>query len=399
MNLTKFRHPARGSATAIAILLSLSAAHAATLQSISTLYSTGVDAAGVPLAEGSNDPHYDFSAVPAGENPPGPIAINSSHGFPIGPWLGDNATSSWLVPGPSHVGVDGNYTYRTTFTIPAGVDPSQVFVRGQGTSDNTTTDVRINGVSTGVTFSGNFPAFDPQFVIQSGFQVGLNTLEFTVNEAGGGPSGLRAELAGSYAPAGHIGISNLFNTGVDGSGNPLVEDAADSHWVITSAPTPGGPFATTSAGGFPVGPWLADNAYSTWLTPTTDTNGLAGDYFYETSFDLLDADLSTASLFGRWAIDNEGLDILLNGVSTGNANPNGFGGWTDFSIAADEGDVFNAGSNTLTFIVNNAGLPTDPPGPIGLRVEFLSGSYAPIPEPSSFGLFALGLLALLRRRR
>ena len=389
-----YRSLVTGSAVA---LMTLTAASAASLQAIGDLFNTGVDGAGTPLAEGTPDPHYDFSAVPAGENPPGPIAINSSHGFPIGPWLGDNATSSWLVPGPSHVGVNGDYTYRTTFTIPAGVDPSQVFIRGAGTSDNTTTDVRLNGVSTGITFSGNFPAFDPQFIIQSGFQVGLNTLEFTVNEAGGGPSGLRVELGGSHAPSGHSAIANLFNTGVDAGGVPLADNAADSHWVITSAPTAGGPLAATAAGGFPIPPWVGDNSTSAWLVPTADTNGLAGDYFYETTFDL-SGDPSTASIYGRSSADNTVVDILLNGVSTGNSNPNGFGGWTDFSIAADEGDVFSAGTNTLTFIVNNAGQPADPPGPIGLRVEFLAATEF-IPEPSSLGLCAIALLGLLRRRR
>ncbi|MGI9244359.1 MAG: PEP-CTERM sorting domain-containing protein [Verrucomicrobiales bacterium] len=34
-----------------------------------------------------------------------------------------------------------------------------------------------------------------------------------------------------------------------------------------------------------------------------------------------------------------------------------------------------------------------------MRVEFLSSTYVPIPEPSSAGLLAVGLIALLRRRR
>ena len=100
----------------------------------------------------------------------------------------------------------------------------------------------------------------------------------------------------------------------------------------------------------------------------------------------------------RDPFDNSVVDILLNGVSTGESNPNGFVGWTEFSIAADEGDVFNIGTNTLTFIVNNAGAPTDPPGPIGLRVEFLSATER-IPEPSSLGLLALTAAFVLGSRR
>jgi hypothetical protein len=150
-----------------------------------------------------------------------------------------------------------------------------------------------------------------------------------------------------------------------------------------------------SSGGFPIGPWIGDSRDSAWITPATDTTGPDGDYLYDLVFDMTGLDISTASIFGQWAVDNFGIEILLNGVPTGNSNNNGFAGYTDFSISAEEGDVFLPGRNTLQFVVNNGA----PPGPTGLRVEFLTATAAAVPEPSVSFLGLTGLGLLLRRRR
>lgn len=364
------------------------------------IFNTGVDNTGVSLPEDSVDPHYTFATPP----PTGtvPIVNTSATGFPIapgGPWLGDSPISAWICPAPDTTGNAGDYFYRTTFTISAGVDLSQVFVTGRLTSDNATSGVLINGVATGITGSGNFPAFDPQFMIQTGFVAGLNTIDFVVNEATGsaganGFTGLRVEMNGSAGPAGHVAIPGLANTGVSApEGTPLADDATDSRFTLTG--TISGPaVVATAAGGFPIPPWLGNTLDSAWLTPAANTEGPEGDYFYEVSFNLAGLASTTAGIFGRWSVDNGGTDILLNGVSTGNVNNNGFGAWTSFSISPAEGDVFLPGVNTLRFAAFNG----PGAGPTGVRVEFLSATAA-VPEPSTALLALAGLGVLLRRRR
>jgi hypothetical protein len=110
---------------------------------------------------------------------------------------------------------------------------------------------------------------------------------------------------------------------------------------------------------------------SAWITPSFDTQGPSDgsgtyNYRYETTFDLTGLNPATARLAGRWSTDNRGVDILINGVSTGQANTAQFNVWTPFQITSG----FVAGVNRLTFVVNN-GSPGSPAGvdPTGLRAE------------------------------
>jgi len=200
-----------------------------------------------------------------------------------------------------------------------------------------------------------------------------------------------------------VSIPDLYNTGVDDSGNPLAEDAVDPHYTLVEPSNiVGDAYVTTSAGGFPVGPWLGDNALSTWLTPATNANGPGnGDgspsYWYETSFDLTGLDESTALIQGKWSSDNNGLDILLNGQSTGFTNPLQFADWSVFTLSADAGHPFVAGVNTLQFVIQNGGGEENPDGPTGVRVEMEGRAF--VPEPTSVALAWLGLLGLLSLRR
>lgn len=192
-------------------------------------------------------------------------------------------------------------------------------------------------------------------------------------------------------------IGDLFNTGVDGSGTPLADGTiGDPHYTLTGVP--GGTTTIrvrTSAGGFPIGPWLGDNGTSAWIGPNNDgaLNGPPGVYTYRTTFTLdANADLATADITGNWSTDNPGVDILINNASTGNTTTGNFGAFTPFSINSG----FVTGINTLDFILSNAGTKNNP---TGLRVEMV-GSYEVIPEPAtaSMGLLAIGGLILRRRR-
>ena len=181
----------------------------------------------------------------------------------------------------------------------------------------------------------------------------------------------------SGPPLGNPRITSLFNTGVDSLGRALPDDALDPHYTATISRIRGPAYAATSAQGFPIPPWIGDSLVSAWISPTTDTiaaGGRRADFSYETSFDLSGYDPATAVIVGQWATDNLGIDILINGVSTGQPNTAQFIAYTPFRISSG----FVSGINTLTFIVNNA----DGPGnnPTGLRVE-MEGTVAFIRSP------------------
>jgi hypothetical protein len=194
-----------------------------------------------------------------------------------------------------------------------------------------------------------------------------------------------------------VPITTLFNTGVGATGVPLANNASDAHYKYTSVPT-GGPTALrveTSANGYPAPYWFADNTLSAWIGPQTNASldGPQGNYTYETTFDLTGFQASTASITGKWVVDNTGVDIRLNGVSAGKT-ANSYATFSAFTLA----NSFISGLNKLDFIVLNT------EGPSGLRVEMtgtVSPNAVPVPEPISMAVLGSGLLTLglLRRKR
>jgi hypothetical protein len=192
----------------------------------------------------------------------------------------------------------------------------------------------------------------------------------------------------------------LFNTGVDAAGMPLSGSAVDPHYTIVNpaALAAFGPaaYAVRSADAPTVimpGVWLADNAQSSWLVPVpgvffTDVPGVTDDITYRTTFDLTGYDYTSAGIDGQWAADDRGMEIRLNGVAGRLPDRSvSYDNWTRFIINGG----FVAGLNTLEFDTRSTVSPT------GLRVE-MTGRFEPIgnavPEPGSFALAALALVAL-----
>ncbi|MEO6033657.1 MAG: lamin tail domain-containing protein, partial [Verrucomicrobiota bacterium] len=174
-------------------------------------------------------------------------------------------------------------------------------------------------------------------------------------------------------------IPGLFNTGISANGSLAPDGSVDLHYRMVQSADPfwPGPGAIVVNAGFP-GPWLATTASSKWIAPQASQMGGngPGDYKYRITFDLTGLEPASAILTGRWASDNLGTDILLNGVSLGLSNP---GQFAAFSPVFTINSGFIDGTNTLDFIVNNAGTGANP---TGFRAE-LSGTAELIPPPGT----------------
>jgi uncharacterized repeat protein (TIGR01451 family) len=173
----------------------------------------------------------------------------------------------------------------------------------------------------------------------------------------------------------------LFNTGVRGSGGLLADGEMDPHYLLWESPDPSFPGPGTwvaLSSDWPFGFWLPDGPDSKWISPRSDVSegNNGGVYVYRTTFDLTGLDPATAAINGRWASDNEGLDLQLNGASTGISHfgTGTFAAFAAFSIT----NGFVPGTNTLDFVVHQDATGTA----TGLRVELSGTAEAPvIPGP------------------
>jgi hypothetical protein len=205
---------------------------------------------------------------------------------------------------------------------------------------------------------------------------------------------------GAFTAAVHAAGPMPYNTGVGAGGVALGSNAVDPHYSIVGSPAFGpSAFVKTQADGPPIEPggWLLDSPASAWITPSTtcffiDVPGVTDQITYRTTFDLAGYIPTGGSLAGRWAADDSGLQIRLNGNVVAGVGVAQFDVWTPFSI----GSGFVEGLNTLEFTTLSTQSPT------GLRVEFTSSNFtAVVPEPGSGAMLAAGLLGLVSvaRRR
>lgn len=213
---------------------------------ITSLKSTGIDAAGQVLSSGT-DPHYSLlridSVGPWGSvtydplNPPAPRPGQAPAVFdpplagrvvpsPHPAWAANSATSRWISQvadgASSAYGGYGRYVYRTTFDL-TGHDPRSVRIEGAWGADdfgwmylNLADPIvpdRARLVAGGAGF-GNLKPFSING--SSGlFQGGLNTLTFFTWDSGAGITGLRVDITSArsdvpeISPAGIPGAAAL----------------------------------------------------------------------------------------------------------------------------------------------------------------------------------------------
>lgn len=188
-----------------------------------------------------------------------------------------------------------------------------------------------------------------------------NAGDYTVvatNSNGSGTSAVATLLVVSDIP------DLVFNTGVNASGALLTDGATDPHYQITTNPDSefADAFVIDSTIAPVAGPWSPNTADSKWIGPRVSGGSATGNYTYTTTFDLTGYDASTVAISGDWTSDNAGVDILVNGISTG-ISKNDFTTVDSFQIAPGS---FLSGTNTLDFVVNNNGA-----GSTGFKIENL----------------------------
>ena len=178
----------------------------------------------------------------------------------------------------------------------------------------------------------------------------------------------------------------LFNTGVNGSGAVLAGGAADTHYDILGI----GDAKVMTA---PPSVYISNSADSKWIWQEADGTPTNVTLTFRQTFDMSGLDVSSATIAGRWAVDNAGVDILVNGTSTGQT-ASGFGAWSLFSI--DNG-LLTSGINTIDFVAYDGGVIA------GFRTEFTQASAdaaSSVPESNtSLVLMVIGLAGLLLVRR
>ena len=176
---------------------------------IPTLYNTGVNDDYELLDDLTPDPHYKLVVNPDSDVIH-PFVVKSDE-FPIPPWLANGPDSKWLTvrEGENANGINGNYTYRTSFDL-TGFDLETVYIDMGWSTDDAGVNVLLNGepmrdiddnpmTIVGAGFGGwayHTIESDQRFIS------GINTLDFLVLNGGTqvNPTGLRVEFVADADP-------------------------------------------------------------------------------------------------------------------------------------------------------------------------------------------------------
>ena len=185
-------------ATAASLTLALLALPMLAKAALPTIFSTGVDAFGIPLPLGAADNHYlSFTTgiqarVLDDQHAPTPYAQS-----PTSRWIWDTSDGNGT----------GFHTFQTSFFVTPAQVASGLLLTGSFAADNLANVYLNNGTtSIGTTTNGvngnqGFLTF-AGFSASSGFIAGTNTLNFVVNNQGG-EGGLnvdRVSLTATSAP-------------------------------------------------------------------------------------------------------------------------------------------------------------------------------------------------------
>ena len=228
-------------------------------------------------------------------------------------------------------------------------------------------------------------------------------------------------VTNSWAQSNPVPIPGLFGTAFDGLGRQLSDRSVDPHYALISSPLQSvqtvasgaaWPTFVSDSTKYPLSlnAWPGNSSTSKWIAPYADQTAQApngslpsGEYVFQTKFNLLGYDPSTARIEGRWISDNKG-EIWVNGVLM--AQNNDLSGFANFTLPPPptaplgaglaQTTGFLPGENVIEFRVNNSAA-----SPVGLRVEITKSEVQLLPEPTSAALLGgamFGLFTLIRRR-
>ena len=169
------------------------------------------------------------------------------------------------------------------------------------------------------------------------------------------------------------------STGTDANGSLLPDGATDPNWTITAKPGLTGTFPAFATKPDPA--WLPNRSSSRWISSKADATlgDSPGSYTYRTSFDLTGFDPTTVQIRMQVSVDDELVDVKLNGQSLGLKIPPGGGIPFRVSHGMQISSGFISGINTLEFIVNNLNTIINPTA-IQAQLEF--APVRPLPFPS-----------------